>query len=169
MSKKDEITRRQFLNYTLMGTGGFLAAGMLMPMLRFAIDPVLKAEGTSDMVDVNLNVDEITTEPQLVRFKVDQVDGWYESEVEQAAFVFKDDNGEIIALSTVCKHLGCTVDWGTNPAHPNEFYCPCHAGRYHKDGVNVEGSPPLAPLDVYKKEIRDGKLFLGNTLPHPKA
>src|SRR5690625_3596422 len=104
-----------------MGTGGFMAAGMLMPMLRFAIDPVLKAEGTSDMIDINLNVDDITEEPQLVRFKVDQVDGWYESEVEQAAFVFKDDDGEIVALSTICKHLGCTVDWGTNPAHPNEF------------------------------------------------
>lgn len=146
-----------------------MAAGMLMPMIRFAIDPVLKAEGTSDMVDIDVNVDDITTEPELKTFKVDQVDGWYESKVEQAAFVFKDDNGDIVALSPVCKHLGCTVDWGTNPAYPTEFYCPCHAGRYYKNGVNVEGTPPLGPLDVYKKEVKDGKLLLGKPQPHPKA
>ena len=146
-----------------------MAAGILMPMVRFAIDPILKAEATSDMVDINVNVDEITTEPQMKNFKVKQVDGWYESEVDQAAFVFKDENGEIVALSPICKHLGCTVDWGTNPAYPDQFYCPCHAGRYYKNGVNVEGTPPLAPLDVYEKEIRDGKLFLGKPKPHPKA
>ncbi|MDR9798478.1 menaquinol-cytochrome C reductase, partial [Aeribacillus pallidus] len=28
---KHRVTRRQFLNYTLTGVGGFMAAGMLMP------------------------------------------------------------------------------------------------------------------------------------------
>ena len=41
---KQRVSRRQFLNYTLTGVGGFMAAGMLMPMVRFAVDPVLKAE-----------------------------------------------------------------------------------------------------------------------------
>src|SRR5690606_19832008 len=117
--------RRQFLNYTLMGTGGFMAAGILMPMVRFAIDPILKTEAASDMVDIDLKVEDITSEPIMKKFKVKQVDGWYESEVEQAAFVYKNDDGEIVALSPVCKHLGCTVDWGTNPSYPDEFYCPC--------------------------------------------
>ncbi len=169
MAKKNEITRRQFLNYTLMGTGGFMAAGILMPMVRFAIDPILKTEAASDMVDIDLKVEDITSEPVMKKFKVKQVDGWYESEVEQAAFVYKNDDGEIVALSPICKHLGCTVDWGTNPSHPDEFYCPCHAGRYYKDGVNVPGTAPIAPLDVYEMEIRDGKVFLGKPLPHPKA
>ena len=42
MSKRN-VSRRQFLNYTLTGVGGFMAAGMLMPMVRFAIDPALAA------------------------------------------------------------------------------------------------------------------------------
>ena len=42
MSKK--VSRRQFLSYTLMGVGGFMASGMLMPMVRFAIDPVLQRQ-----------------------------------------------------------------------------------------------------------------------------
>ena len=31
MSK--EVSRRQFLSYTLTGVGGFMAAGMLMPIV----------------------------------------------------------------------------------------------------------------------------------------
>ena len=42
MSKK--VSRRQFMSYTLMGTGGFMASAMLMPMVRFAIDPVLQKQ-----------------------------------------------------------------------------------------------------------------------------
>ena len=48
-----------------MGTGGFMAAGILMPMVRFAIDPILKTEAASDMVDIDLRVEDITTEPVM--------------------------------------------------------------------------------------------------------
>lgn len=164
MANKDEVSRRQFLNYTLTGVGGFMAAGMLLPMVRFAIDPIMKQGAGQDMVAV-VEESKITEEPQRFTFKVNQKDGWYESEVTQAAWVFKDKNGDIVALSPICKHLGCTVDWGTDPSHPNQFYCPCHGGRYTKDGTNVKGTPPLAPLDVYQKEVKDGKLYLGQAQP----
>ncbi len=43
MSEKEHrVSRRQFLNYTLTGVGGFMAAGILMPMTRFALDPGVK-------------------------------------------------------------------------------------------------------------------------------
>ncbi|WP_377888811.1 Rieske 2Fe-2S domain-containing protein [Alkalihalobacillus sp. R86527] len=164
MAKKKEVTRRQFLNYSLTGVGGFMAAGMLMPMVRFAIDPLLKEKSKQEFVPV-MDTSEITTEPVRKEFKIDQVDGWYESEVTQSAWIYKDKKDEIVALSPVCKHLGCTVDWASNAAFPNQFYCPCHGGRYTKDGVNVPGTPPLAPLDVYNKKVEDGKLYLGKPEP----
>ena len=46
----NRVSRRQFLSYTLTGVGGFMAAGMLMPMLRFAIDPVLQKHDGGDFV-----------------------------------------------------------------------------------------------------------------------
>ena len=53
MSEKEHrVSRRQFLNYTLTGVGGFMAAGILMPMTRFALDPVLRKEAGTDMVAV---------------------------------------------------------------------------------------------------------------------
>ncbi|HLR66316.1 QcrA and Rieske domain-containing protein [Virgibacillus alimentarius] len=167
--EKQQVSRRTFLNYTLTGLGGFMAAGMLVPMLRMAVDPVLQTSGGGDFTNVGLAVDDITTEPQRVDWKIDQVDGWYESEVSKSAWVFKNDKNEIVAFSPVCKHLGCVVSWEGNEDYPNEFFCPCHNGRYYKDGTNVPHTPPLAPLDEYDQKIENGMLFLGKVRTREEA
>ncbi|ENH97329.1 menaquinol-cytochrome c reductase iron-sulfur subunit [Gracilibacillus halophilus YIM-C55.5] len=166
--KKQQVSRRQFLNYTLTGVGGFMAAGMLAPMVRFAIDPVLQASGSSDMKAV-ADMSELTNEPQRFDWTIEQVDAWYTSEVTKSAWVYLDENDEVVALSPVCKHLGCTINWAGSEDHPNQFFCPCHGGRYYKDGVNVPNTPPNAALDVYQKEVRDGKLYLGNAVAREEA
>ncbi|SFA98628.1 MULTISPECIES: ubiquinol-cytochrome c reductase iron-sulfur subunit [unclassified Bacillus (in: firmicutes)] len=166
---KHRVSRRQFLNYTLTGVGGFMAAGMLMPMVRFAVDPVLKADAGGDFIPTKQKVAELTSEPVRVDFSHDQKDAWYESEVTNTAWVYKDDNGKIVALSPVCKHLGCVVDWNTDKANPNQFFCPCHFGRYTKDGTNVPGTPPMKPLDVYPFKEKDGFLYLGKAKPREEA
>ena len=63
---------------------------------------------------------------------------------------------EVKAMSTVCTHLGCTVYWKKDL---KEFYCPCHAGRFDKDG-NVVAGPPPAPLETYRTEIQDDNVFI---------
>lgn len=162
---KHRVSRRQFLNYTLTGVGGFMAAGMLMPMVRFAIDPVLTASADGDFIPTKQKIDEITGIPTRVDFTFEQKDGWYESQVSNTAWVYKDDNGEIVALSPICKHLGCVVDWNTDKTHHNHFYCPCHGGLYTKEGVNVPGTPPTAALDIYPLKEKDGFLYLGKAEP----
>ena len=67
---KHRVSRRQFLNYTLTGVGGFMAAGMLMPMVRFAVDPVLKTEAAGDFRATKQKVSELTNEPVRVDFSV---------------------------------------------------------------------------------------------------
>ena len=61
-------------------------------------------------------------------------------------------SGKLVALSAVCTHLGCLVKWV-----PNEdiFFCPCHAGRFDANGVNISG-PPSSPLETYNVEIDSG-------------
>ena len=125
--KRHGVSRRQFLNYTLTGVGGFMAAGMLMPMVRFALDPVLKGTEDQDMVQV-VSVDELTREPKRFDFKIDQVDAWYESKESRSAWVYKEGD-EIVALSPICKHLGCTVGWNSDKNYPNEYHCPCHGAH----------------------------------------
>ncbi|KMY54606.1 MULTISPECIES: ubiquinol-cytochrome c reductase iron-sulfur subunit [Bacillaceae] len=165
---KQPVSRRQFLNYTLTGVGGFMAAGMLMPMVRFAIDPVLAHSGKGEYHTTKQKVDELSTKPTRVDFSYEQKDAWYTSDVTQTAWVYKNDKGEIVALSPVCKHLGCTVDW-EGSGHKNKFYCPCHGGLYEKSGKNIPGTPPTRPLDVYPTKVKDGFLQLGKPEPQTIA
>ena len=158
-----KVSRRQFLNYTLMGVGGFMGAAVLMPMLNFAVDPALKANASGDFINTGLKISDITETPTRVDYKTEVKDGWYEAEETRTAWVYKDENGKIVALSPECKHLGCTVNWEGSKDHKNEFYCPCHGGRYEKNGKNIPKTPPIKPLDVYDKQEKDGVLYLGNT------
>ncbi len=63
---------------------------------------------------------------------------------------------EIKAMSTVCTHLGCTVYWEQDR---QEFYCPCHQGRFDKNGQVIAGPPP-APLETYRVEIEGNNVFI---------
>ncbi|WP_027417510.1 ubiquinol-cytochrome c reductase iron-sulfur subunit [Aneurinibacillus terranovensis] len=168
--KKDQgVSRRQFLNYCLTGVGGFLAAGMVAPMLRFAIDPALKKAGSAGGMVPVASESDITEEPKSYSFKVKVKDVWTgEQETSQTAWVYKYQ-GQIIALSPICKHLGCTVSWGTNKQFPNQYHCPCHGGRYEKNGKNVPGTPPMKPLDQYQLAVKDGKVLLGKVEPNKIA
>lgn len=54
--------------------------------------------------------------------------------------VYLVNNGnDTFALSPVCTHLGCLVNWSR---HKKRFLCPCHGGQYDMDGNVVEGPPP---------------------------
>lgn len=63
----------------------------------------------------------------------------------------------IYALSRVCTHLACTVEW-----HPGqkEFLCPCHPGRYDQFG-NVLGGPPPLPLERFPVKVEGEKIIVG--------
>ncbi|ADU30151.1 ubiquinol-cytochrome c reductase iron-sulfur subunit [Evansella cellulosilytica] len=163
MSEKEhKVSRRQFLSYALMGVGGFMAAATVSPMVRFALDPALDAGGDTEFVNV-ATVDELTEEPQRFDFKVEVEDAWYTSEQSRTAWIYKEGD-KVIALSPVCTHLGCTVNWDTNEDHPNQFFCPCHLGRFEKSGQNVANTPPTRPLDLYDTKLEDGNVLLGGTI-----
>lgn len=159
----NRVTRRQFLTYSITGVGGFMAAGMLMPMVRFAVDPLLQTKVDGDFVLTSQKIADITEEPTKVDFTFEQTDAWYKSDVTETAWVYKSGD-KIVALSPVCKHLGCTVNWAGDSAHPDQFFCACHAGRYEKTGKNIQGTPPTGPLDEYEVADKDGYLMLGKKL-----
>ena len=49
---------------------------------------------------------------------------------------YRDDDGGLHVLSSVCTHLGCQVVW--NPAE-RSWDCPCHGSRFHWDGTVLQG------------------------------
>lgn len=49
---------------------------------------------------------------------------------------FRDDDGTVRAVSAVCTHLGCLVNF--NPAE-RSWDCPCHGSRFAATGAVLEG------------------------------
>ena len=50
--------------------------------------------------------------------------------------LYKDEEGNLHALSSTCSHLGCGVSW--NNAEQS-WDCSCHGARYNADGEVITG------------------------------
>jgi Rieske Fe-S protein len=49
---------------------------------------------------------------------------------------YRDDGGTLHAVSAVCTHMGCVVDWN---AGEKTWDCPCHGSRFDFDGHVIRG------------------------------
>ena len=74
-----------------------------------------------------------------------------------SAVLVKTSAGAVVALSAVCTHLGCIVQWEKDK---QSFLCPCHAGRYSPDGTVLAGPPPK-PLAKIPFTVANGKITVG--------
>ncbi len=59
---------------------------------------------------------------------------------------FRDDQGQVTALSPVCTHMGCIVHW--NDAEKT-WDCPCHGSRFRATGAALVG-PAETPLPALR-------------------
>ena len=64
--------------------------------------------------------------------------------------------GEYRALSAVCTHLSCTVQY-RNDLH--QVWCACHNGMYDLNGRNISGPPPR-PLETYQVHVRGEEIVI---------
>lgn len=56
--------------------------------------------------------------------------------------VWRDDAGELHAVSAACTHMGCTVTWNNAD---RTWDCPCHGSIFQADGDVIHG-PAIEPL-----------------------
>jgi Rieske Fe-S protein len=147
------MTRREFLKgivksfFVLLSAGVFAAAWYIYPA---------KAKKR------RLQFVYVLDEDELPRRGVRKVEFKYavdETEILNRAFLAVNEKG-IIAFSPVCTHLGCYVNWDNNR---KEFLCPCHGGRYNREGEVIAGPPPKS-LARLPHKIKAGKIYLGITV-----
>jgi Rieske Fe-S protein len=86
--------------------------------------------------------------PRQFALTADVVDAWMRAPRQRigSAFLSRTETAsgpKVTALSSVCPHLGCAVDYH---ATAGEFECPCHASAFAKDGAKLFG-PSLRGLD----------------------
>jgi len=65
--------------------------------------------------------------------------------------VYADPAGDLLAVSAICTHLGCTV--GFNSADQS-WDCPCHGSRFALDGSVIQG--PATKDLVARKLVAQG-------------
>lgn len=89
---------------------------------------------------------------KTINFK--QRDGWREVVSAQSVYVTHAADGQLVVLSAICPHLGCSVSWQNGQ---DKFVCPCHGGEFKADGLRILGPPPRA-MDRLPTQQKDGKL-----------
>lgn len=73
------------------------------------------------------------------------------------AVLVRRQGGDLVALSAVCTHLGCIVQW---EKEKQDFLCPCHAGHYSPEGTVISGPPPK-PLARLPFIVANGVITVG--------
>ena len=94
--------------------------------------------------------------PRQFPLSADVVDAWTRTPAQRVGTVFLcrtdgEKGPQVTALSSICPHLGCAVDFIAKEAH---YACPCHASAFAKDGAKLFG-PSLRGLDPLAVKILD--------------
>lgn len=149
------ISRRSFFGTLLcLGSAG-MGAILAVPVLRYILYPLYSKTAGTEWSDVG-EVSEFTGSKQPVRKTITfkQRDGWREVVSAQSVYVTHAEDHQLVVLSAVCPHLGCSVSW---QAEQRKFICPCHGGEFKADGLRILGPPPRA-MDRMPTQVKNGTL-----------
>jgi Rieske Fe-S protein len=119
-----------------------VAAVTLGPAAKFLTHPVRVPTTTgSDAFIPAGSLSQLSTKvPMKVDLYSDKVDAWNRVEhVKVGSAWVLEREGQLVALSTVCPHLGCAIDY---EAQAERFVCPCHDSYFDLDGKATEGPSP---------------------------
>ena len=74
---------------------------------------------------------------------------------QQRLWLYRGDGG-FHALSAVCTHLQCTVQYRSDR---EQIWCACHNGFFDLAGRNI-GGPPPRPLDPFDVAVRQDEVVV---------
>ena len=140
MTDKRSISRRRLLGYAWIGAGAIVLGELIAGTFAFLWPKREKGKGENIFIGGKVN-----------DFKVGGVIYFR----KERTFIQRDEGG-FLALSAVCPHLHCVVNWNEML---RKFECPCHGAKFNQHGEVLEGPPPR-PLDLYRLQIVEEKLVI---------
>jgi menaquinol-cytochrome c reductase iron-sulfur subunit len=177
----ETVTRRRLMEGGVQLAGGVAVAAIALPALGFALGPLLEEQEPERWEDVGPEDDfnDETYVPKVISL-VPEVGDAGKTTIYVRTFNEQKDKvveGEdplpYVAISTRCAHLGCPVRY---IQASGKFVCPCHGGVYGFQG-QVEGGPPVRPLDRFYTRVTNGRVEVGkrfslnsdlHRFPHPR-
>lgn len=135
--------RRRFLEL-LLGGGVFASlVSIIYPVWRYLIPPPVTDLGGDEVVASKVG-DLKPKGSKIFRFG------------SRPALLLMTAEGEYRALSAVCTHLSCTVQYRSDL---EQIWCACHNGLYDLAGRNISGPPPR-PLESYQVHVRGDEIVV---------
>lgn len=125
--------------------GGVLASivSFFYPVLKYLVPPVVPDLGQDEVVAAHVG-DLKPNDSKVFRFG------------NRPALLLLTNDGEYHAVSAVCTHLGCTVQYRGDR---HVIWCACHNGTYGLDGRNISGPPPR-PLENFAVNVRGTEIVV---------
>jgi menaquinol-cytochrome c reductase iron-sulfur subunit len=162
----ETVTRRRLMEGTVLLTGGIATMAFTLPAVGFSLGPVFEdatptrwqavgpPEDFNDETYVQrvINLVPEIGDPGKTTIYVRRYDPQRDKQVEG------QDPQPYVAISTRCAHLGCPVRY---IQASKKFVCPCHGGVYGFEG-QVEGGPPVRPLDRFYTRVTAGRVEIGD-------
>jgi len=135
---------RRRLVEVLLG-GGLLASfvSFLYPVLRYLVPPAVANLGGDEVVACKVG-DLKPNSSKIFRFG------------NRPALLLFTAAGEYLALSAICTHLSCTVQYRNDL---RQVWCACHNGLYDLNGRNIAGPPPR-PLEAFQVHVRGDEVVV---------
>lgn len=137
------MQRRDFLGWLTRIAGTVLGAFVVYPVARYLVPP---------------RIPEAATRRVIAAKKDELAPGTAKTFAfgSQPGLLIRTADGRYRALTAVCTHLGCTVQYKSDE---RVIWCACHNGRYDLDGRNVSGPPPR-PLEPYVVHEEGGDIIV---------
>jgi menaquinol-cytochrome c reductase iron-sulfur subunit len=145
------MTRRSFFGLLVTGGSVIVAAIVGIPALISGLSPALQGRRRDVWRPVGRLEDFPRGEVQPAYLSVDRA-GWPRSFRQQAVFVWRRSEANLVVFSRSCTDLGCPLDYDPGSTC---FFCPCHGGIFAQDGERLAG-PPNGPMFRYSHRVRDG-------------
>ncbi len=151
----EETTRRNFMTRAIFAIFGFIAAAMATALGGFGIIPVLKKR-TPGWSDAGTIGEVPADQPHERRFFEIVKSGWESRKQERSVWIVRKSDGNVVAFSASCPHLGCGFRW---LEERKRFECPCHGSIFDLDGKVLAGPAPR-PLDTMETKVENGRLLV---------
>jgi len=137
-----EVTTRRFFLGAAGAAGLLYTAALAYPIYRYLASPEEMASEATAITEVTLKDAQKLPPASVLMFKFGTA----------PAMLIHHEDGRWVALSAVCTHLGCTVQY---EPQADRIHCACHGGVYNPyTGANVSGPPPK-PLRLFKVAVND--------------
>ncbi len=142
---KEKLNRRSFLDYLIGGSFFVLGLAATSTVIAYVLPSRKKAGGIAGRTEV-APVDKLPVGKAMKLLH------------QGKPIIVGHTRQGFFALSAVCTHLGCLVDWNEAKQH---LHCPCHAAIFDTRG-NVLAGPAPSPLPSYEVAVVAGKIYVGS-------